>query len=51
VIIAPDQADLDRLAAACTRTLGAAGFVVLVAEAGPAARYRSFLAALRGECG
>ena len=49
VIIAPDQADLDRLAAACTRTLGAAGFVVLVAEAGPAARYRSFLAALRGE--
>jgi primosomal protein N' (replication factor Y) len=49
VIIVPDQTDLDRLAEACTQTLGAAGFAVLVAEAGPAARYRSFLAALRGE--
>src|SRR4030095_3810012 len=43
------QTDLDRLAEACTQTLGTSGFAVLVAEAGPAARYRSFLAALRGE--
>jgi primosomal protein N' (replication factor Y) (superfamily II helicase) len=49
VIIVPDQADLDRLSEACTQVLGATGFAVLVAEAGPAARYRSFLSALRGE--
>jgi primosomal protein N' (replication factor Y) (superfamily II helicase) len=49
VIIVPDQADLDRLSDACTRVLGATGFAVLVAEAGPAARYRAFLSALRGE--
>jgi primosomal protein N' (replication factor Y) (superfamily II helicase) len=49
VIIVPDQADLDRLAEACTQTLGAAGFAVLIAEAGPAARYRAFLSALRGD--
>ena len=49
VIIVPDQADLDRLSEACTRILGATGFAVLVAEAGPAARYRAFLSALRGE--
>jgi primosomal protein N' (replication factor Y) (superfamily II helicase) len=49
VIIVPDQADLDRLGEACTHVLGATGFAVLVAEAGPAARYRAFLSALRGE--
>jgi primosomal protein N' (replication factor Y) (superfamily II helicase) len=49
VIVVPDQTDLDRLAEACTQTLGPAGFAVLVAEAGPAARYRTFLSALRGE--
>ena len=49
VIIVPDQADLDRLGEACTQVLGATGFAVLVAEAGPAARYRAFLSALRGE--
>ena len=49
VIIVPDQADLDRLSEACTEVLGAAGFAVLVAEAGPAARYRAFLAALCGQ--
>jgi primosomal protein N' (replication factor Y) (superfamily II helicase) len=48
VIVVPDQADLDRLDAACSRVLGATGFAVLVAEAGPAARYRAFLSALRG---
>jgi len=49
VIIAPDQADLDRLREACIQVLGAAGFAMLVAEAGPAARYRAFLSALRGD--
>ena len=49
VIIVPDQADLERLGEACTKTLGAGGFAVLMAEAGPAARYRAFLSALRGE--
>ncbi|HJV14403.1 MAG TPA: primosomal protein N' [Propionibacteriaceae bacterium] len=49
VIIVPDQADLDRLGEACSETLGATRFAVLVAEAGPAARYRAFLSALRGE--
>ena len=49
VIVVPDQADLDRLSKACAQVLGAAGFGMLVAEAGPAARYRAFLSALRGE--
>ena len=49
MIIVPDQTDLDRLSEACAQVLGATGFAVLVAEAGPAARYRAFLSALRGE--
>ena len=49
VIIVPDQSDLDRLTEACRDVLGATGFAVLIAEAGPAARYRAFLSALRGE--
>ena len=49
VIVVPDQTDLDRLSEACTQLLGAGGFALLVAEAGPAARYRAFLSALRGE--
>jgi primosomal protein N' (replication factor Y) (superfamily II helicase) len=49
VIVVPDARDLARLEAACLRTLGRAAFSVLVAEAGPAARYRAFLAALRGD--
>jgi primosomal protein N' (replication factor Y) (superfamily II helicase) len=48
VIVVPDQADLDRLSEACVQVLGPTGFAVLVAEAGPAARYRAFLAALSG---
>lgn len=48
VLIVPDLRDLERLRAACQLTLGRAGFAVLVGEAGPAARYRAFLAALRG---
>ncbi|MCW2810925.1 MAG: priA, partial [Friedmanniella sp.] len=49
VIVVPDQRDLQLLKAACTAVLGARSFAVLVAEAGPAARYRAFLAALRGQ--
>lgn len=49
VVVVPDQRDLARLRAACTRWLGRTGFVVLTSEAGPAARYRAFLAALRGD--
>jgi primosomal protein N' (replication factor Y) len=49
VIIVPDQADLDRLSEVCRDVLGATGFAMLIAEAGPAARYRAFLAALRGD--
>lgn len=49
VLVVPDQRDLERLSAACTTTLGPGAFAVLVAEAGPAARYRAFLAARRGQ--
>ena len=49
VLVVPDQRDLARLRAACTRWLGRSGFVVLTSETGPAARYRAFLAALRGD--
>jgi primosomal protein N' (replication factor Y) len=49
VLVVPDQRDLARLREACTQVLGRTGFVVLTAEAGPAARYRAFLAALRGD--
>ena len=48
VLVVPDQRDLQRLQEACAAVLGPAGFAVLVAESGPAARYRAFLAALRG---
>jgi primosomal protein N' (replication factor Y) (superfamily II helicase) len=49
VIVVPDQRDLERLSEACRVALGPAGFAVLVAETGPAVRYRAFLAALRGQ--
>ena len=49
VLVVPDQRDVDRLRAACARIIGAQHVAVLVAEAGPAARYRAFLAALRGQ--
>ncbi len=49
VLVVPDQRDLARLAAACRTVLGPAGFVTLTAEQGPAARYRAFLRALRGD--
>jgi primosomal protein N' (replication factor Y) (superfamily II helicase) len=49
VLVVPDFRDLGRLKTACAATLGPAGFAVLGSDAGPAARYRAFLAALRGE--
>ena len=49
VLVVPDQRDVEQLQQACKAALGTAGFAVLVAEAGPAARYRAFLRALRGE--
>ncbi len=49
LLIVPDTRDLSRLAAACTRLLGDGSFVTLSADLGPAARYRAFLAALRGD--
>jgi primosomal protein N' (replication factor Y) len=48
VICVPDQRDLARLDAALTAALGPGRHVLLTAEAGPAARYRSFLAVSRG---
>ncbi|WP_110205615.1 primosomal protein N' [Nocardioides daejeonensis] len=45
----PDARDVDRLDQALTELLGAGQHVVLTAEQGPAARYRSFLAVARGE--
>jgi primosomal protein N' (replication factor Y) len=49
VLVVPDQRDLAELEQACVSALGPGAFAMLVAEAGPAARYRSFLAALRGD--
>jgi primosomal protein N' (replication factor Y) (superfamily II helicase) len=48
VLLAPDQRDVARLEAACVATLGRSRVVALVAETGPAARYRAFLGALHG---
>ncbi|WBQ08070.1 primosomal protein N' [Kribbella sp. CA-293567] len=48
LLLAPDARDLERLAAACTAVLGPDGFVTLSADLGPTARYRAFLAAVRG---
>ncbi len=47
VLIVPDQRDLDRLSAACAESVGDAA-VGLAAGLGPAARYRRWLAILRG---
>jgi primosomal protein N' (replication factor Y) len=49
VLVVPDQRDLAQLERACASALGPGAYAVLVAEAGPAARYRAFLAALRGD--
>ena len=48
LIVVPDQRDLDRVHAACVELVGSSGAVALAAGLGPAARYRRWLAALRG---
>ncbi|MFD6159256.1 primosomal protein N' [Nocardia sp. NPDC060255] len=47
IVMVPDQRDLDRVLAECTRLLGESA-VGLSAGLGPAARYRRWLAVLRG---
>ncbi|WFE39694.1 primosomal protein N' [Micromonospora sp. WMMD998] len=49
VVVVADGRDLDRLDAALTAVLGAGRHACLTAAAGPARRYRAFLAARRGE--
>jgi primosomal protein N' (replication factor Y) len=46
--IVPDQSDVDTLSRAATALLDEAGVVALSAGLGPSARYRRWLAALRG---
>jgi primosomal protein N' (replication factor Y) (superfamily II helicase) len=48
VLCVPDRRDVARLDAALTAVLGAGHHVVLTAGAGPARRYREFLAVSRG---
>ncbi|GEE02727.1 putative primosomal protein N' [Gordonia spumicola] len=48
IVVVPDQRDLDRLEAACAPLLGG-GCVTLAAGLGPSARYRRWLAVLRGQ--
>ncbi|MGI8888554.1 MAG: primosome assembly protein PriA, partial [Nocardioidaceae bacterium] len=49
VLCLPDVHDVNRVAGALRTLLRPVSFVVLTSELGPAARYRSFLAASRGE--
>ncbi|MFD4367647.1 primosomal protein N' [Rhodococcus sp. NPDC058521] len=48
VLVVPDQRDLDRVVDACSSVVGRDHVVGLSAGLGPAARYRRWLAALRG---
>jgi len=48
LLVVPDRRDVARLDAALTDLLGAGHHVVLTAGAGPARRYREFLAVARG---
>ncbi|WP_131787118.1 primosomal protein N' [Protofrankia symbiont of Coriaria ruscifolia] len=48
LVVVPDHRDVDRVAAALEDALGPGGFVALRADAGPAERYRRFLAVRRG---
>ncbi len=48
LICVPDQRDAERVSAAMTKVLGADQHVLLSADAGPAQRYRDFLAVSRG---
>lgn len=47
--VVPDVTDLARLESACTALVGHDAVVTLTSELGPAARYRAFLAAVRGQ--
>ncbi|MGC3955775.1 MAG: primosome assembly protein PriA [Propionicimonas sp.] len=49
VLVVPDARDLAALSERATERFGAGSFVTLTAELGPAARYRAFLAAARGQ--
>ncbi len=49
VLLVPDARDLTTLAARAAERFGAGSFVTLTADLGPAARYRAFLAAARGQ--
>lgn len=49
LIVVPDAKDLTVLATTCAELLGPQTAVQLTADDGPAARYRSFLAAARGQ--
>lgn len=49
VLLVPDARDLAELAQRAKERFGAGSFVTLTAELGPAARYRAFLAAARGQ--
>lgn len=48
VLCVPDRRDVARLDSALTAALGQGSHAVLTADLGPAARYRAFLAVLRG---
>lgn len=48
LLLVPDARHLTQLGAAVTARFGRGSFAVLAADAGPAARYRNFLAAGRG---
>ncbi|WP_176451623.1 primosomal protein N' [Enemella dayhoffiae] len=49
LLLVPDARDLARLQGACDDVVGRQAYAVLTADTGPAARYRAFLAALRGQ--
>ncbi|MFT3969725.1 MAG: primosome assembly protein PriA [Micropruina sp.] len=49
LLLVPDASDLTRLEVRCAEAFGRGSFVTLTAEKGPAARYRAFLAAARGQ--
>lgn len=49
LLLVPDARDVAQLETACAGAFGVGSFATLTAEQGPAARYRAFLAALRGD--
>ena len=48
LVCVPDRRDVERVSAALSVVLGEGHYVELTADSGPAARYRDFLAVLRG---